>query len=68
MFKQIDKKIFTILQCELCGDVFKDRSKLQNHMTKHTGRYSHRPLCNKNIFFLFLDQNICCGCSKEPSE
>ena len=25
--------------CEICGDVFKDRSKLQNHMTKHTGKY-----------------------------
>ena len=34
MFKQIGKKILTILQCELCGDVFKDRSKLQNHMTR----------------------------------
>ena len=54
--------------CELCGDIFKDRSKLQNHMTKHTGRYSHRPLCNKKLIFLFLDQNICCGCSKEPSQ
>ena len=23
--------------CELCGEVLKDRNKLQNHMTKHTG-------------------------------
>ena len=23
---------------------------------------------NKNIIFLFLNQNICCGCSKEPSQ
>ena len=22
----------------------------------------------KKIFFLFLNQNICCGCSKEPSQ
>ena len=44
MLELIGKKIFAILQCELCGDVFKDRSKLQNHMTKHTGRHSHRHL------------------------
>ena len=22
---------------------------------------------NQKLFFLFLNQNICCGCSKEPS-
>ena len=22
----------------------------------------------KNLIFLFLNQNICCGCSKEPSQ
>ena len=25
--------------CEICGETFKDRGKLQNHMTKHTGMY-----------------------------
>ena len=24
-------------------------------------------LCTEKVFFLFLDQNICCGYSKEPS-
>ena len=24
-------------------------------------------VCNRKLFFLFLNQNICCGCSKEPS-
>ena len=24
-------------------------------------------MCNKKLFFLFLNQNICCGYSKEPS-
>ena len=24
-------------------------------------------MCNENLFFLFLNQNICCGYSKEPS-
>ena len=25
-------------------------------------------VCNTKIFFFFLNQNICCGCSKEPSQ
>ena len=25
-------------------------------------------VCNQKIFFLFLNQNICCGYSKEPSQ
>ena len=25
-------------------------------------------VCNRKIIFLFLNQNICCGCSKEPSQ
>ena len=25
-------------------------------------------VCNKNLIFLFLNQNICCGYSKEPSQ
>ena len=25
-------------------------------------------VCNKNVIFLFLNQNICCGYSKEPSQ
>ena len=25
-------------------------------------------VCNRKIVFLFLNQNICCGYSKEPSE
>ena len=24
-------------------------------------------VCNRELIFLFLNQNICCGCSKEPS-
>ena len=30
----------------------------------------HRPLVksNKKLFFVFLNQNICCGYSKEPKE
>ena len=24
-------------------------------------------VCNENLIFLFLNQNICCGYSKEPS-
>ena len=24
--------------------------------------------CNENLVFLFLNQNICCGYSKEPSQ
>ena len=25
-------------------------------------------VCNRKIIFLFLNQNICCGYSKEPSQ
>ena len=25
-------------------------------------------VCNENLIFLFLNQNICCGCSKEPPQ
>ena len=25
-------------------------------------------VCNKNLIFLFLKENICCGYSKEPSQ
>ena len=25
-------------------------------------------VCNENLIFLFLNQNICCGYSKEPSQ
>ena len=25
-------------------------------------------VCNKKINFLFINQNICCRCSKEPSQ
>ena len=25
-------------------------------------------VCNENLIFLFLNQNICCGFSKEPSQ
>ena len=25
-------------------------------------------VCDEKIFFLFLNQNICCGYSKEPSQ
>ena len=25
-------------------------------------------VCNKNLIFLFLNPNICCGYSKEPSQ
>ena len=25
-------------------------------------------VCNENLIFLFLKQNICCGYSKEPSQ
>ena len=25
-------------------------------------------VCNRKLFFLFLNQNICCGYSKEPSQ
>ena len=30
-------------------------------------RHKDRRVQLKNIVFLFLNQNICCGCSKEPS-
>ena len=25
-------------------------------------------VCTGKLFFLFLNQNICCGCSKDPSQ
>ena len=58
-----------------------DLTKLSGYiyMTAFTGIKSveitctYRPLINlrmrtKELIFLFLNQNICCGCSKEPSQ
>ena len=32
------------------------------------GLLSPLRVCNENLIFLFLNQNICCGYSKEPSQ
>ena len=42
-------------------------STLHQHKNCYTLRIWLR-VCNKYLFFLFLDQNICCGYSKEPSQ
>ena len=46
-------------------------SKQSNKLSlKTSARGLHKPLrvCTKNLFFLFLSQNICCGYSKELSQ
>ena len=30
--------------------------------------YAALRVCSENLIFLFLNQNICCGYSKEPSQ
>ena len=38
-------------------------------LVKDKMKYSQTvSVCNQNLIFLFLGQNICCGCSKEPSQ
>ena len=48
---------------------------ITRHSSVNTLIYTHQHLaglelrvCNEKIIFLFLDQNICCGYSKEPSQ
>ena len=55
-----------ILVCEKCG-----MSGLKNLKMATTAATSNIvaevKVCNENLTFLFLNQNICCGYSKEPS-
>ena len=44
-------------------------SNIQNYWFKKVSiRPSVKSVYQKKYFFLFLNQNICCGYSKEPSQ
>ena len=38
------------------------------YLSISAGRTYVKSINEKNLFFLFLNQNICCGYSKEPSQ
>ena len=55
MFKQKDKKINAIYAQKFC---------LSGPIVRYSGLQLR--VCTKNLIFLFLNKNICCGYSQEP--
>ena len=61
------------------NDIYNEFTKIQllprnpfiyfYHTIVFTGYTGHQiRVCNRKLLFLFLNQNICCGCSKELSQ